>query len=140
MNVPARALRSFQMLQHKVEYSSIVNFVRDRFKKLKKLQYRAKFIHELVDEHNKEIFDHPLVKELSPCKIGCVGCCYTQVSVTKAEAELLVSKITDGMDVNLQRLILQASVGNNSQSYSKIPYADRRCIFLSEENSCLSFN
>ena len=136
MNVPARALKSFQMLQHKVEFISIVNFVKDHFKKLKKLNQRARFIHELVDEHNKEVFDHPLVQQLSPCKLGCVGCCYTQVSVTKDEAELLAEKIMNGLEVDLERLKIQASVGTNSESYYKIPYSDRRCLFLSEENHC----
>lgn len=136
MKVPVVARNSFQKLQHKVEFIAIVNFVIEHLKKLKKTNQRARFIHEIVDEHNVEVFSHPLVQQLSPCKMGCVGCCYTQVSVTKDEAELLSEKIISGMEIDRERLKLQAAAGNNSDTYFKIPYDDRRCVFLSDENLC----
>jgi Fe-S-cluster containining protein len=139
MKVPVVARNSFQKLQHKVEFIAIVNFVIQHLKKLKKTNQRARFIHEVVDEHNAEVFAHPLVQQLSPCKMGCVGCCHTQVSVTKDEAELLSEKILNGLEVDRERLKLQASVGNNSDAYFKIPYQERRCVFLSDQNLCMVY-
>jgi Fe-S-cluster containining protein len=139
MKVPVVARNSFQKLQHKVEFIAIVNFVIEHLKKLKKTNQRARFIHEVVDEHNAEVFAHPLVQQLSPCKMGCVGCCHTQVSVTKDEAELLSEKILNGLEINRERLKLQAAVGNNSDAYFKIPYQERRCVFLSDQDLCMVY-
>jgi Fe-S-cluster containining protein len=136
MNVPAIARKTFEELKDQLEYSSIVNTVVDKLSTILSSLDRARYVHQTVDEYNKEVFSHPLVMQFSPCKVGCDACCHTQVSVTADEAELLVQKINSGLDIPIERLRKQMSAGNDSSLYFNIPYFDRRCVFLSEEGSC----
>lgn len=136
MNVPAVAKRSFYELRNHPEYNGIINTVVTALKKIKTSIQRAKHVHEVVDQYNEEVFSHPLVKQLSPCKKGCSACCHTQVSVTQDEAELLFQRIQEGSKVDLNRLKIQMTVMNNGDDFFKIPYEDRRCIFLDKEGAC----
>lgn len=136
MNVPAIAKKTFEELRNNAEYISIVHVVLDHLKSLLTSQKRAQYIHSLVDEYNHEVFNHPLVKQYSPCKKGCTACCHTQVSVTDDEADLLVLRIKEGLTVDLERLNKQYEAKNNSDQFYKIKYEDRKCVFLDEEGSC----
>lgn len=136
MNVPAIARRSFEELKSQNEFVSIVHHVIDRLKKITNKYKRADYIHELVDEYNKEVFSHPLVMQFSPCKRGCTACCHTQVSVTEDEAELLVKRIKSGVVVDQDRLKLQMAAKDDGEAYFKISYEDRKCIFLDEQGGC----
>lgn len=136
MNVPAIAKQSFDRLRHQAEFVNIVNFVLSRLGKLKSKIQRARFVHTLVDEYNQEVFAHPLVQQFSPCKLGCTGCCHTQVSVTEDEAELLVQKVQEGVSIDLERLKIQMGAGDDATAFFKIPYEQRRCVFLGEEGGC----
>lgn len=136
MNVPAIAKRTFEELRNQNDFMSIVHSILDRLRKITSPTDRAVLVHQQVDTFNQEVFAHPLVKQFSPCKMGCDGCCHTQVSVTDDEAALLVLKINEGVSFSQERLAIQMQAQNDSDAYYKISYADRRCIFLDEHGAC----
>lgn len=136
MNVPAIARKSFEQLRNQPEYNLIVNFVLNQLAKLFRPHQRVKFIHKLIDEYNEEVFAHPLVKQFSPCKMGCSACCHTQVSVTEDEAEVLSQKISSGLMIDQNLLKLQSETKDDSSAFFKMSFADRKCIFLDGEGAC----
>lgn len=136
MNVPAIARSTFELLRNQPEFLSITQTVMNHLNKIKSSLERARFVHHMVDEYNKEVFAHPLLKALVPCKAGCSGCCHTQVSVTEDEAELLLHNINSGININYENLARQAEAGNDSDAFFKIPYQERKCVFLDDKGSC----
>lgn len=136
MNVPAIAKKTFEELRNQSEFMAIVHAVLDELRKLTTPFQRANLIHQTIDEFNQEVFSHPLVLKFSPCKMGCDGCCHTQVSVTDDEAALLALRINEGVSIDEKRLALQTQAGNDSQAYYKMSYADRRCVFLNDQGAC----
>ncbi len=136
MNVPAIARKTFEQLRHQAEFNTIVNFVLDQLSKVFKPHQRVRFIHKLIDEYNEEVFAHPLVKQFSPCKMGCSACCHTQVSVTEDEAEVLSQKISAGLVIDNGLLKLQSETRDDSSAFYKMKHEDRKCIFLDEAGAC----
>lgn len=136
MNVPSIAKKTFEELKNQSQFMEVVRSVLDQLKKIQAKTDKARYVHQVVDEYNKEIFAHPLVQKFSPCKLNCTGCCHTQVSVTEDEAELLAKHIENGTKINLDRLKIQMSAGNDSEAYFKLKYEDRQCVFLSDEGAC----
>jgi Fe-S-cluster containining protein len=136
MNLPAVVNKTFQELKNQSEFIEIVNFVVKNLKRLNHSDERARFLHQVVEEYNSEVFSHPLVKQLSPCQKGCSACCHTQVSVTEDEARLLSQKIRDGIDVDIQRLKIQMTAGNEAEAFFKLDFETRRCIFLDDQGAC----
>lgn len=136
MNIPAIAKNTFEALKNQPEFMSITLSVREHLNKIKSKLEKARFVHNVVDEYNKEVFAHPLLKEFVPCKAGCSGCCHTQVSVTADEAELLLQNIDEGIEIDYNRLSLQAEAGNNSDFFYKLSYKERSCVFLDEKGAC----
>ena len=136
MNVPAIAKSTFELLKNQPEFLSITQTVVSHLNKIKSSLERARFVHNMVDEYNKEVFAHPLLKQFVPCKSGCTGCCHTQVSVTDDEADLLAHNISNGVEIDYNRLATQAAAGNDSSLFFKIPYNERKCVFLNESGAC----
>ncbi len=136
MNVPAIAKKTFDELQHLLEYSTIVQNILQQLSTMSDALERARFIHQQVDQQNKEVFDHPLVKQLSPCKLGCSACCHTQVSVTDDEAKLLADRIQNGLEIDELALRRQMNLKNNSEAFFKMSYEDRKCVFLDGSGAC----
>lgn len=136
MNVPAIAKKTFDQLMGQAEFASIVNFVVKHLENLTSKIQKARFIHQIIDEYNEETFSHPLIKELSPCRMGCSACCYTQVSVTEEEAELLALRISEGVEIDHKKLAIQMQAGDSPEEFYKIFYHERKCIFLDDEGGC----
>lgn len=136
MNFPAIAKQTYDSLRGQTAFSKISDFIILHLKKIASPHERARFVHHVVDDYNTEIFAHPLVKQLSPCKAGCTGCCHTQVSITEDEAELLASKIQDGIKIDRALLQKQMNAGNNSDEFYKLSYESRKCVFLGENSLC----
>lgn len=136
MNVPAIAKKTFLRLQNHPDFAAIVNFVTTKLKSTKGKIERARFVHQLVDEYNEEVFDHPLVKKLSPCKQGCTACCHTQVSVTEDEAYLLATRVKAGIEIDSDRLKIQMQARDSSELFYNLSYEQRQCVFLSDQGSC----
>lgn len=135
MKVPAIAKKSFDLLKNDPEYVRIVHDTISRLKKISQAFKRARQVHKIVDEYVEEVFQDKIVRELSPCKQGCTNCCYTEVSITEDEAELLVRKINGGVIIDHERLKKQAEVGDN-QFFARLSYEERKCIFLDNNGSC----
>lgn len=136
MNVPLIAKKTYDEQKTNPEFQNLFVFVLENLKRITDKLTKAKLIHQMVDEFNEEVFAHPLVQELSPCKLGCTACCHTQVSVTDAEAKLLASRINNGVSIDQHRLQIQAKTKNNSNAFFKLKYEDRKCIFLGEDGGC----
>ncbi len=136
MNVPAIAKKSFDELKALPEFKAIYDFISSNLALISDNLTRAKVVHAIVDEFNKETFAHPLVAQLCPCKVSCNDCCHTQVSITNEEADLLVHRIQNGISIDQKRLRIQMKAGNDSAAFFKIRFEDRKCIFLSEDGSC----
>lgn len=136
MNIPAIAKNTFDTLVNRPEFIKITTSVMNQLEKISNKLEKARFVHNVIDEHNKEVFSHPLLKELVPCKVGCSACCHTQVSVTEEEALLLLHNIDLGVDINYDQLSKQAAVGNDVTDFYKLDYKDRACLFLNEEGVC----
>jgi len=82
------------------------------------------------------LLDEPLVQKHVSCKKKCSACCHTQVSITSDEADLLVSKIADGVFVDIQRLSRLSTCENDSSEFYKINYLQRACPFLEDNGLC----
>lgn len=140
MNFPAIAKQTYEKLRSQPAFSYITQFIIDHLKKISSPLERARFVHHVVDDYNREILTHPLVLKFLPCKIGCTGCCHTQVGITEDEAELLVSRINEGVQIDHILLQNQMKAGNNLESFYELSYKNRRCIFLGVDNSCQVYN
>lgn len=140
MNFPAIAKQTYEKLRSQPAFLNITQFIIDHLKKISSPLERARFIHHVVDDYNREIFAHPLVQKFLPCKVGCSACCHTQVGITEDEAELLASKINEGIKIDYMLLQKQISVGNNPEEFYQLSYANRRCIFLGADDSCQVYN
>ena len=136
MNFPAIAKKSYDLLKSQPAFSSITDFIVHHLKKMSSPLERARFVHNVVDEYNREIFAHPLVKELSPCKAGCSGCCHTQVSITEDEAQLLAARVQEGITINYSLLQKQNEALNCSENFYKLSYDERKCVFLGTNGKC----
>lgn len=139
MNVPAIAKKSFDELKAMPEFMHIVQTVLNKLQKISSHIKRTKLVHQLIDEYNTDVFSNPVVKELSPCKMGCSFCCHTQVSVTEDEAIVLASRIQDGLQIDRERLNRQMFAGNDPQAFFRLNHLDRRCVFLDDNGACLVY-
>lgn len=136
MNVPAIAKKTFEELRREMRFTSIINEVVEILSKIRSPYQRAEYVHKKIDEYNKEVFAHPLVVQLSPCKKGCSACCHTQVSINEDEAEVLAKFINEGLIIDQDLFKLQLQAGDDSSAYMQLSYAQRKCIFLDEAGSC----
>jgi uncharacterized protein len=136
MTVPAIAKQTFDQLREDHEHFGIFTFVLESLKKISNKFQRVRTVHQMIDEFNQDVFAHPLVKQFSPCSMGCSACCHTQVSVTEDEAALLASKIKQGLKIDEARLQLQMQAQDDSDQWYKITFADRKCVFLDERGAC----
>ena len=134
------AKNTFDSLRNQPAFLSITQFIVDHLTKIKSHTERARFVHNVIDQYNEEVFSHPLVKEHMPCKSGCSGCCHTQVSVTSDEALLLMERIENGTKIDESRLSLQNAAGNDSELFFKLSYEDRKCIFLNPKGECTVYS
>lgn len=140
MNFPAIAKQTYEKLRSQPAFSNITQLVIDHLKKISSPLERARFVHHIVDDYNSVVFAHPLVQKFLPCKVGCSGCCHTQVGITSDEAELLASRIEDGLKIDFALLQKQMEAGNNPEDFYQLSYENRRCIFLGANDSCQAYN
>lgn len=136
MKVPAIAKKTFDQLSKNPEYMVIVQYVVEKLSKMASSIQRGRYVHQVVDEFNQITFDHPLVHQFSPCKMGCTACCHTQISVNQDEANLLALRVKEGIEIDYQLLQKQAAQGDEASEFYKLSYEDRACIFLDEKGAC----
>lgn len=136
MNVPAIAKKTFLESKANPELMEIVHSTLEKLKGMPSPIERARFVHAEIERFNKEIFSHPLVQKLSPCKMGCTACCHTQVSVSHDEATLLAQHVREGLSIDQDLLQKQMDAGNEEDGYYRLSYGERRCVFLDEKGAC----
>lgn len=136
MNFPAIAKKTYDRLRSIEEFAFITDLIISELKEIKFAISRARFFHERVDELTREVFAHPIVKDLSACKRGCSGCCHTEVSVTADESELLALRVKNGLKINHERLRIQNQASKEGKDFYAIPYESRACVFLGDKGLC----
>lgn len=105
-------------------------------KNITRSQKWAKLFHREVQTYVDEVvegLDHP---ELIQCRKGCSACCYTQVSVTEEEAELLAKKVESGISIDKLKLYNQSQAQNNAEKWYQMDHSKRGCVFLDENENC----
>src|SRR3989339_440706 len=137
INIPAIASRTYTRLKQEAHYSSLVQTFADKLKEIKSLFERVKFFHQKVDEAVNKVLSNEFVSPRISCRPGCAHCCYTQVSVTQDEAEILASRIIANADeFDMGRLLVQAQALNSADKWYGLSCAKRRCLFLNDDNLC----
>jgi Fe-S-cluster containining protein len=133
---PAIALKTYQSLKSNPLFLGITDYILRVLRFERSAIKRAKLAHTIIDDLNSEVVNHPLILEHSGCKAGCADCCHTEVSVTPDEAELLAERVMDGVDIDWNKLRIQAEQIERSQNYYDLDFSVRGCIFLSENRTC----
>lgn len=86
----------------------------------------TKEAHKFVDSEMEKTY----AASKPSCKKGCSFCCYIHVEVSDTEAQILAPKVTPEM---MLTLMLQSQY--NLGTWGKIPYKERKCVFL-KNNEC----
>ncbi|HYX34222.1 MAG TPA: YkgJ family cysteine cluster protein [Oligoflexus sp.] len=72
------------------------------------------------------------------CRAGCSACCHSKVDIVPWEAELIKQHVAENnirFDTRLLDIQSEALKGEPG-TYEKLPFADRRCIFLDADQKC----
>lgn len=136
MVFPAVAARTFQMFQEKSSFRKLIKQMVRKISKLNSPRKRAQYVHSKIDKEVELLFQDPAVTNLVSCKKGCNACCHGQVSITDDEANLLVDLIENGLKIDWGMLWNQSEFKNDYESFLKLPYSMRSCIFLDESGEC----
>lgn len=72
------------------------------------------------------------------CKAGCSACCHQKVDLGTFEASLIEAYLKEHRTaVDAQRLRTQTeALKGGPGSFEKLPFEDRRCVFLSAGQTC----
>ena len=98
---------------------------------------RVAFVHEQIDCSLKLLFEDEVISRCVTCKRGCAGCCYTQVSVTHDESQVLSQLMQSGViKLDFSLLDLQRLAGNSGEKWYQMSFPYRRCLFLNSANEC----
>lgn len=136
MNFPHVAYQTFLKFKNTAAMAQITHYVLEKIKTMTSSIERVKFVHKQIDGYMAQELENPVAKKFIKCQKGCSACCYTQVSVTQDEADLLASLVEEGHSVDKKRLATQAMYSAYSNNWYKLSYEERRCIFLNHKNEC----
>lgn len=72
------------------------------------------------------------------CKAGCSACCHQKVDLGAFEAELIEKYLQDKpLALDKERLRKQTeALKGEAGTYERLSFEDRRCVFLSAEQTC----
>ena len=94
----------------------------------------AAAIHNEIDLRMSETVASEKEEKVT-CRNGCAFCCFMKADISDDEAVLLTEYAKEiNFEIDYEKLEKQ-NVGSDEE-FLKIPYKDRRCIFLNKENSC----
>ncbi len=70
------------------------------------------------------------------CKEGCAFCCFTEVHITPDEADLLLRyAASEEIELDWEYIRTQSE----AKQWHHLPYTQRKCVFLSSDNSCKAY-
>ncbi len=137
INIPAIANQTYTKLKNHPVFSSAYKSALKLLRRNKSPRNRARLIHSEIDKSITKLFKDPLIKAHVQCRSQCSACCYTQVSATEDEAIVLADYIQKRkVKIDFDRLEKQVVAQNSGIEWYKLRYADRRCIFLGDDNLC----
>lgn len=136
MVMPAIAMRTYKLFEKDSSFRKLIKRMTQKLSKMHDPVKRAHFIHQKIDIEISAQFKNENVKSLVQCKKGCSSCCHSQVAVTEGEAKILAERIKNGVDINHERLHLQAEVGNSTSKFYQMSLQDRACVFLTDRGLC----
>lgn len=136
MNLPAIAVRTYNIFKEEATYRKLLKYISKKLDKVTDPIKRSEYVHKKINEEITNLFKDKSVEKLTQCKKGCSACCHSQVAVTEDEAIQLVKIIENGQVVNWTRLWVQAKVGNDMKNFMKLSYDLKACIFLDQQGEC----
>lgn len=120
------------------EFADFIAVVRSVFGKYKAklLEFkpgaeRAVGLHQLMDREMKAADAVPV-----SCRKGCAGCCSYEVEITGDEAALLRDAVIAGVEIDLDRLGVQAAREPKDPVWQRFGDPDNRCVFLGADGAC----
>lgn len=91
---------------------------------------------QIADKCLQESFSPERAPKIS-CASGCAHCCHMHVGITQAEGDLLVRFVeAKGIRIDTAKLARQLGYGDTPEGWAVQPEGERRCVFLSAENTC----
>ncbi len=72
------------------------------------------------------------------CKAGCSACCHQKVDLGPYEGSLILTYLSEHpLELDVDRLKIQTeALAKGPGSYERLPFEDRRCIFLGADQKC----
>jgi Fe-S-cluster containining protein len=92
---------------------------------------RGTALHQMMDRELKAASQFP-----TSCHRGCSGCCHYEVEITRNEAIVLCDAVKRGVEIDHERLHLQASRERRSPEWKRFGSTDNRCVFLAADGAC----
>lgn len=136
-----------------VRYKSLAPFFMDEILKQYTSKEQEKIIFEIISfakQIEQNLNDHGVLSSVLhlydyidkedidgkvACSKGCSFCCYLHVTLTKFEVTAIIDYCTKNNIIIDTDTLKKQSVADNVESFSKIDYKDRKCVFL-KDNQC----
>ena len=134
------AAKTYQRFRTDVHMIKITNEVLKRLKKISSPIRRARYVHKEVNKKLSSLFQDEAVQKHVSCRKGCSACCHTQVSVSDDEAALLAKIVENGLQIDRQKLKKQSSASQSAKTWYAVPFEERGCVFLDDNNECSVYN
>lgn len=120
---------------------SAIDFYQGQFKKMNPGASRGRMflrtVHEAI-QHSKK--NDAKEHEKVTCKSGCYGCCMQRVEISGDEADVLVEEIKKrDLKIDLEKVSRLGSYDIRPNEWWKLPEAEKRCVFLGEDNNCMVY-
>jgi Fe-S-cluster containining protein len=140
MNIPQIVAITLNRLKSEPHFVAIALSIQEKLEKISNPLKRAALVHKEVDQEMKVLLKDETVQKFLACKKGCSFCCHTQVSATSDEARLLSDYVISGkVQIDLERLKVQAEKGTSHSAWYTLKYEDRKCVFLNSNNECTAY-
>jgi len=94
---------------------------------------RVAAVHQAVNAY----MDSQLKNVKISCRAGCAWCCHSPVQATEDEVDILLEEAgRQGVEVDVDRLLLQADKGRELDWWQNTAPENSKCVFLGPDNSC----
>lgn len=96
--------------------------------------YGVKFVIDYIRSYIKTVFNVPEITNTTSCKAGCYFCCHDKIFLSVVEKAYFKKYVKNIPDLKQMKLL------NDTKDFSKLPWIDKRCGFLSSANTCTIYN